>query len=93
MSWTTLGGDFNATEIASSTFSSPFTVGQSCTWSSGGMVTDVQNWLSSPSGYHGWLIKSDLETMPTSFLGYWTKDGATANSYPNLRPKLTITYH
>jgi hypothetical protein len=57
------------------------------------MVTDVQNWLSSPSGYHGWLIKSDLETMPTSFLGYWTKDGATANSYPNLRPKLTITYH
>lgn len=92
-SWTTLGGDFTATEIASTTFSSPFTVGQSCTWSSAGMVTDVQNWLSTPSGYHGWLIKSDLETMPTSFLGYWTKDGASANSNPALRPKLTITYH
>jgi len=92
-SWTTLGGDFNATEIASSTFSSPFSVGQSCTWSSSGMAADVQSWLSSPSGYHGWLIKSDLETSPTSFLGFWTKDGAAANNNSALAPKLTITYH
>jgi hypothetical protein len=91
--WTTLGGDFNATEIASSTFTSPFTVGQSCTWSSSGMVNDVQSWLSSPSGYHGWLIKSDLETSPTSFLGFWTRDGAAANSNSALAPVLTITYH
>ena len=91
--WSTLGGDFNATEIAVSTFTSPFSVGQSCTWSSAGMVSDVQSWLTAPSGYVGWLIKSDLETMPTSFLGYWTKDGAAANSNPALRPKLTITYH
>lgn len=91
--WSTLGGDFVATPIASTTFSSPFSINQPCTWSSAGMVTDVQNWLSTPSGYHGWEIKSDLETSPTSFLGFWTKDGAAANSAPAIAPKLTITYH
>ncbi|HWU88439.1 MAG TPA: hypothetical protein VN253_14230 [Kofleriaceae bacterium] len=91
--WTTLGGDFNATEIASSTFGPTFPLGMTCTWSSAGMVTDVQNWLSTPSSYKGWLIKSDLETSGTSFLGWWTKDGATANNNNALRPKLDITWH
>jgi hypothetical protein len=91
--WTTSGGDFNTTEIASSTFTSPFSVGQTCAWSSAGMVSDVQSWLSTPSGYHGWLIKSDLETSPTSFLGWWTKDGAAANMNSALAPVLLVTWH
>jgi hypothetical protein len=91
--WTTSGGDFNATEIASATFTSPFSVGQTTPWSSAGMVNDVQSWLSTPSGYHGWLIKSDLETSPTSFLGWWTKDGAAANSNSALAPVLLVTWH
>jgi hypothetical protein len=91
--WTNLGGDFNSTEIASATFTSPFTVGQTCSWSSSGMVSDVQGWVSSSSSYHGWLIKSDLETTATSFLGWWTVDGATANSNMSLQPILHVEWH
>lgn len=91
-SWSTLGADFVATPIASSTFTAPFALFQPLTWSSAGMVADVQSWLSTPSSHNGWLIKSDLETSPTSFLGFWTKDGAAANSNPAIAPKLEITY-
>lgn len=90
--WTATGGDFAATPVASSTFNAPFSLFQALTWSSNGMVADVQNWLSAPSSYQGWLIKSDLETSATSFLGFWTKDGAAANSNPALAPQLRITY-
>jgi hypothetical protein len=89
--WTS-GGDFNSTELAAVTFSEPFTLGQVLSWSTASMATEVQNWLSTPSGYHGWLIKSDLETSATSFLGFWTKDGAAANSNSALAPVLTIHY-
>jgi hypothetical protein len=92
-SWTTAGTDYNATEIASATFTSPFSVGQTCPWSSAGMVADVQSWLTTPSGYHGWMIKSDLETSATSFLGWWTVDGATANSNMSLQPILHVEWH
>lgn len=91
--WSNLGGDFNATEIASTTFQSPFSVGQTCSWSSAGMIGDVQGWVNSPSSYHGWMIKSDLETSATSFLGWWTVDGATANSNMNLQPILHVEWH
>jgi hypothetical protein len=91
--WTNQGGDFNATEIANATFTAPFSVGQTCSWSSSGMVSDVQGWVSTPSSYHGWLIKSDLETSPTSFLGWWTVDGANANSNLSLQPILHVEWH
>jgi hypothetical protein len=92
-SWTSAGGDYNATEIASSTFGPTFPLGATHTWSSAGMVTDVQNWLSSSSSYKGWILKSDIEGSSTSFLGWWTKDGAAANSNTALAPKLDITWH
>lgn len=90
-SWTA-GGNINATASASSTFSSPFVLNQAYTWSSAGMVTDVGAWVSGSSTNYGWLVKSDLETSPTSFLGYWSRDGAAANSNPAIAPKLTIVY-
>jgi hypothetical protein len=92
-SWTNLGGDFNAAEIANATFTTPFSVGQTCSWSSSGMVSDVQGWVTSSSSYHGWMIKSDLETTATSFLGWWTVDGATANLNMNLQPILHVEWH
>lgn len=91
--WTNLGGDFNATEIATATFTSPFSVGQTDSWSSSGMVSDVQAWVSDHASYHGWLIKSDLETSATSFLGWWTIDGANANSNSSLQPILHVEWH
>ncbi len=49
--------------------------------------------MNGPSSYHGWLIKSDLETTATSFLGWWTVDGATANSNSSLQPILHVEWH
>jgi hypothetical protein len=91
-SWTTAGGDYTATAIASKTITFPFPLGTAYTWSSAGMVTDVQNWLSTPSGFHGWIVKSNLEADAQSFLGWWTKDGAAANNNTALRPTLSITW-
>jgi hypothetical protein len=91
-SWTTAGGDFNSTALASVTFHEPFSLGQQLSWSTSAMATEVHNWLSTPTGYHGWEITSNLETDPTSFLGFWTKDGAAANSNSALAPVLTIVY-
>jgi hypothetical protein len=90
-SWTA-GGNFNATASASSTFSTPFVLNQAYTWSSAGLVTDVGSWVRGATTNYGWLVRSDLETSPTSFLGYWSRDGAAANSNPAIAPKLTIVY-
>lgn len=90
-SWTA-GGNFNATATASSTFVSPFTLNAAYTWSSAGMVSDVAAWVSGSAVNNGWIIKSDLEGSATSFLGFWSRDGAAANSNPAIAPQLTITY-
>ena len=87
------GGNFSSTASATSTFNNPFTVNNPYTWSSAGMVADVQNWIDGTAPDYGWLLKSDnLEATPTSFLGFWTKDGAAANNNPAIAPELTITY-
>lgn len=88
----TLGGDISSTEIGSATFGEPFLLNQAYSWSSPGMRADVVSWFTGTAPNNGWLIKSDLETSPTSFLGFWTKDGAAANDNPALAPQLTITY-
>jgi hypothetical protein len=67
------------------------------------MITDVQNWLDNPSSNDGWLLRAltglntsngtvDLESTATSFLGFWTRDGAAANNNPAMAPMLTVTY-
>jgi hypothetical protein len=86
------GGNFASTESGSSTFISFTTLNAPFTWSSAGMVSDVQGWVNGSTSNFGWLLKSDLETSPTSFLGFWSKDGAAANSNPGIAPSLTITY-
>jgi hypothetical protein len=91
-SWTTHGGDYTATALASHTFAFPFTLGSTATWSSTAMVNEVKNWVTTPSSYNGWIIESNLEADDQSFLGWWTKDGAAANSNSALAPKLTITW-
>jgi hypothetical protein len=86
------GGNFSATASATSTFTNFTTLNAPFTWTGAGMVADVQSWVDGSPNY-GWLLKSDnLESSPTSFLGFWTKDGAAANSNPNIAPSLTITY-
>jgi hypothetical protein len=86
------GGNFSLTESAESTFTSFATLNAPFTWTSPGMAADVQAWLDGTRPNFGWLIKSDLEDSPTSFLGFWTRDGAAANNDPAIAPSLTIVY-
>lgn len=58
-SWTTPGGDFVAEDSA--TLFVGF-AGTNYTWSSAGMVADVQSWVDSPAGNHGWILIG-LETV------------------------------
>lgn len=91
--WTSLGTDYNSTELASNTFGPVFPLGLVCTWSSAGLVGEVQAWQANSSYLLDWLIKSDLETSSQSFLGFWTIDGAAANSNTALKPKLEVVWH
>jgi len=74
------GGNFASLESAGSTSTSFATLNAPFEWSSPGMVAEVQHWVSGGggAGNFGWLIKSDLEDMPTSFLAFWSRDGAAA---------------
>ena len=86
------GGNFSSTPSAESTFTS-FTLNNPYTWSSAGMVADVQAWVDGTTPNDGWMLRSEnLESSPTSFLGFWSKDGAAANNNPAIAPSLTITF-
>jgi spore coat protein A len=51
--WSTPGGDFAGTASATATVG-----GQNgfYSWSSAGLAGDVQSWLDSPAGNHGWIV-------------------------------------
>jgi hypothetical protein len=97
------GGNVAAAASATSTFTAPFTLNNPYAWSSSGLASDVQQWLDAPSSNHGWMLEAltgldtnnnviALENTAQSFLGFWTRDGAAANSNPALTPTLTVTY-
>jgi hypothetical protein len=53
----------------------------------------VQDWVTNPSHNNGFMIRGPaLESIATSFIGWWTKDGALANSNNLLNPVLTVWY-
>jgi hypothetical protein len=53
----------------------------------------VQDWVTTPSHNNGMEIRAaSLEGTATSFIGWWTKDGASASGN-GLNPSLTVTYH
>lgn len=82
--WSAAGGDFNAT--ASATTSVGTTTGF-YTWSSSGLVADVQAWVSTPSTNFGWLLRCN-EAVTKSQRRFDTRESAT----PAQRPMLTVTY-
>jgi SprB repeat len=81
--WTSTGATFNPVSSASSQVDQPGFY----TWSSPGMVTDVQAWLNNPATNFGWLIKSD-ETGNRQAKRYCSRENATVQN----RPVLTINY-
>ena len=82
--WASMGGDFSATPSASQTVSSIATY----TWgSTAGMVSDVQQWLNTPSSNFGWAIIGNESGGGTSKRFESRENATTAN-----RPKLTVKY-
>ena len=80
--WSTPGGDF---EAAASGTASVGTTGTTATWSTAGMVADVQSWVDTPSSNFGWILIGDESTIQNA-RRFNSKDrGGTA-------PKLTVTY-
>ncbi|MEY2490939.1 MAG: hypothetical protein QOC70_2881 [Verrucomicrobiota bacterium] len=79
--WTTPGGDFSATISATT----PVIGNALYTWSSIGLIADVQSWVSNPATNFGWFIFSN------------EVDSGTAQRF-NTRentgdpPQLTVTY-
>jgi hypothetical protein len=60
--WSTAGGTFSDTASAAATSSTPGTV----TWTSTGLVADVQGWLDQPETNHGWVIVGVEEGTPSA---------------------------
>ena len=79
--WGVPGGDFVA--LSSATTTLPDVVGDA-SWSSVGMVTDVQNWLSNPSTNFGWILIGD-EAGTCSARRFGSKD-------EGVEPVLEVTY-
>jgi hypothetical protein len=82
--WTTVGGTFSATPSASATVGGIARY----TWgSTSGMVSDVQQWLSTPATNFGWILIGD-ESVGSTAKRFDTKENVTVAN----RPSLTVTY-
>ncbi|MFM9911166.1 MAG: DNRLRE domain-containing protein [Chitinophagaceae bacterium] len=81
--WTTTGGNFSASTSGIQTVNG---IGF-YTWSSIGMVSDVQNWLMNPAANFGWLLKSD-ELASFQAKRFSSRENAILAN----RPTLNITY-
>ena len=82
--WATAGGDFVSTSSAAATV--PVSPG-AITWSSPGLVADVQSWVNSPSSNFGWLILG-TEGIPASAIGLATRENFNLAN----RPVLMVTF-
>ncbi len=82
--WTSAGGDFSATP------SSSLAVGgiAAYTWAStAALVSDVQQWLTTPAANFGWVLRGNESAGSTSKRFDARENPTVAN-----RPKLTVTY-
>lgn len=82
--WTSPGGDFAATPSASTsvTVSSAF-----YTWSSAGLVADVQAWVNGTASNDGWVLRGNESGSGTA-KAFASGEAST----PSQQPLLTITY-
>jgi len=84
--WTAPGGQAG-TDFASASSASQFVGGNATyTFSSAGLLSDVQSWYSNPSQDFGWMLISGSEGVSRTIRRFGSRDsGATA-------PSLTIQY-
>lgn len=81
--WATPGGDFSTTISAAT----PLPAAPTISWSSPGLVVDVQSWLASPSSNFGWILRGE-ESIPGTGIAFATRENLTVAS----RPVLTVTF-
>lgn len=83
IAWTNPGGDFAPTASATTNVGGLGFY----SWSSAGMIADVQAWLDNPSSNFGWMLRGGESENGTS-RRFDTRENGVANN----RPRLTITY-
>ncbi|MEM0961097.1 MAG: DNRLRE domain-containing protein [Bacteroidota bacterium] len=77
--WTTPGGDFDASASASANVNGLGVY----TWSSDGMTADVQAWLDNPSANFGWIVVGD-ESRNRSTKRFASREALTGGDAPSL---------
>lgn len=82
--WTTAGGDFAATPRATTSVGGVGTY----SWSGANLVSDVQSWMDTPSGNHGWILRSAEVSGVRSAKVFGSREA----SVPAERPRLNLTY-
>ena len=81
--WTTAGGDFEPTASAQTSVAG---VGK-YTWTSPGIIADVQTWVSGSAANAGWIVRGNEATLLTA-KRFDSREHTTAAS----RPTLTVTW-
>ena len=81
--WATAGGDFAGAASAGASVSG----NGAYTWSTIGMVADVQSWVNAPAGNFGWLVRGDESQEMTA-----KRFDSRENGQANRRPMLRVTF-
>jgi hypothetical protein len=87
VNWTA-GGDI-ATPASATLSVAGSTVGTTYTWTSPGLLSDVQSWYANPATNFGWDIVNSDESIQQSVKTFYSREDVRLTP---LAPKLTITY-
>jgi hypothetical protein len=87
VNWTA-GGDIAASSSASLAVAGN-SAGTAYTWSSPGLLSDVQNWYANPASNFGWALVNADEATQQSVKVFYSREFATNAAF---LPKLSITY-
>jgi hypothetical protein len=96
IAWSNPGGtgDFDAAASASAVI--PNIIEAPYTWSTGGMIGDIQGWLDNPASNFGWLLLNANEVASGTVRAFYSRTAASNAGGdpldPSARPALTITY-
>jgi hypothetical protein len=69
----------------------PGTTSEEVQWSSAALVTEVQNWINTPSSNNGLVVVNADSTDAQTFLAFWGAQGAV-NTSNGLAPDLAVIY-
>jgi hypothetical protein len=86
VTWTTPGGDFNASASATKNITTLGTY----TWKSAQMKTDVQGWLDTPANNFGWVMLGDESGTAGTAKRLDSRENPTAANRPTLKVFYTV---